>query len=327
MSKRRMMIRIGFAALVLILALVMLYSGLQILESTVFSPVQDPEPYVSKTIVRGDVAYYPRQDISVILVMGIDEEGPVASSGSYRNTGEADMVALVILDQAEAAYRILCLNRDMMVEMPVLGLAGKQAGTDFAQLALSHTYGSGLQDSAENTRKTVSDFLYGIRIDYYVAMNIEGIGVLTDAVGGVEVQVTDDFSLVDPTITMGRLRLDPEQAVNFVRSRKDVGTEMNLSRMDRHREYMEGLAGALAEKVEKSEGFAVDLYDRMSEYAVTDCSVNGLNGLLQRCADYELKEILSVEGENVLTEEYYEFYADEQALDAMILELFYAPKE
>ena len=43
---------------------------------------------------------------------------------------------------------------------------------------------------------------------------------------------------------------------------------------------------------------------------------------MQRCADYSLKQILSMEGENVLGAEYYEFYADEEKLDALILELF-----
>ena len=80
-------------------------------------------------------------------------------------------------------------------------------------------------------------------------------------------------------------------------------------------------------KLEQSENFVVDLYAQMDPYVVTDCSVNVLSGLLQRCADYEMKDIISVKGENVLTEEYYEFYADEEALDELILELFYAPKK
>ena len=330
MSKRRMWIRIGCSLLILILVLVMLYSGLQILESTVFhseAEQAEQDQYVSKTIVRNGTAYYPRADITVILVMGIDVEGPVVSSAYNRNSGASDMVALVILDQATESYRILCLNRDMMVKMPVIGLDGKQAGTYFGQLALSHTYGSGLEDSAENTRKTVSDLLYGIQIDHYVSMNIDGIGILNDAVGGVTVHVTDDFSAVDPTITTGQIRLNGKQATAFVRSRQGVGTEMNLSRMERQKEYMKGLADALEGKLEQSEDFVVDLYEQMDPYVVTDCSVTVLSSLLQRCSDYEMEHVISIEGENVRGEEYYEFYADEEALDALILELFYAPKK
>ena len=263
----------------------------------------------------------------MILVMGIDEEGPVKDSGSYRNNGEADMVAAVIIDQADESYTVLALNRDMMLEMPALGVGGKQAGTFYGQLALSHTYGSGLADSAENTRNTVSDLLYGIKIDHYVAMNMDAIGILNDAVGGVTVTVRDDFSAVDETLATGLVTLNREQALNYVRTRKDVGNQLNLSRMERHKEYLQGLSAALNSKLDDSDTFAAELYEQMSPYMVTDCSLNVVSGLMQRCADYSLKQIHSLEGENVLGDTYYEFYADEEAMDALILELFYAPKK
>ncbi|MBQ8621410.1 MAG: LCP family protein [Oscillospiraceae bacterium] len=326
MSKRK--IRFAFVAVVLILVLVMLYSGFRILESTVLSPPQEQAASApKKTIERNGIAYFPRQDITVILVMGIDDEGPVTDSGSYRNTGEVDMAALVILDQTNETYSILCLNRDTILEMPVLGLGGKQAGTYYGQLALSHTYGSGLEDSAENTRTAVSDLLYGITIDYYVAMNMDAIGILNDAVGGVTVNVTDDFSAVDPSISLGQVTLNREQAMTFVRSRKDVGSGLNLSRMARHEEYLNGLADALTGKLEESDTFVAEVYEQMSDYMVTDCSVNAVSGLMQRCTDYTLVENVTLAGENRLGEEYYEFYPDEQALDALVLRLFYAPKE
>ena len=327
MSKRKTRSRLVAAALILILVLVMIYSGLRILESTVFYSEPEEAAVPTKTITRNGVDYFPRQDITVILVMGIDEEGPVKDSGSYRNNGEADMVAAVILDQTDESYTILTLNRDMMLEMPMLGLGGKRAGTFYGQLALSHTYGSGLADSAENTRATVSDLLNGITIDHYVAMNMDAIGILNDAVGGVTVTVTDDFSQVDETLAMGEVKLNRAQALTFVRTRQDVGNQLNLSRMERHKEYLHGLSAALNEKLDSSDTFAAEVYKEMSAYMVTDCSLNVVTGLMQRCADYSLKQVRSVEGENVLGEEYYEFYADPDKLDALILELFYAPKK
>ena len=325
MSKRRTKMGLVSIAVVLVLVLVMIYSGLRILESTVFSADQEPvQP--RKTILRQGQEYFPRQDITVILIMGIDEEGPAVSSGSYRNSGEADMVALVILDQRSESYSILTLNRDMMLDMPALGLGGKPAGSYFGQLALSHTYGTGLEDSCENTRQAVSDLLYGITIDYYVSMNMDAIGILNDAVGGVTVTVTEDFSRVDPTISMGQVTLNRSQAMSYVRTRKDVGTQLNLQRMERHKDYLRGLSSALLEKAHESDLFVAETYEQMSPYMVTDCSVNAISGLIQRCSDYTLREIVSVEGENVQGEEYYEFYPDEEKLDGLILRLFYAPK-
>jgi len=326
MDKRNTHRRVLFVVAVLILVLVVIFSGLQILESTVFHYGQEGGTTPSKTITRDGVDYFPRQDITVFLVMGIDEEGPVTDSGSYRNNGEADMVSLVILDKTAESYSILSLNRDMMLNMPALGIDGKEAGSFYGQLALSHTYGSGLEDSAENTRKAVSELFLGLNIDHYVSLNMDAIGLLNDAVGGVTVNVVDDFSAVDPSIPMGKVTLNKEQALSFVRTRKDVGTQMNLSRMERHKEYLKGLMQALTDKFTESESFAADVYDQMSDYMVTDCSIKNLSSLLQRCAHYEMKDILSLEGKNVLGEEFYEFYADEEKLDALTLELFYAPK-
>jgi hypothetical protein len=48
--------------------------------------------------------------------------------------------------------------------------------------------------------------------------------------------------------------------------------------------------------------------------------------MMDRYSDYEIVEIVSPEGENVLGEKYYEFYVDEVKLDELILRLFYAPK-
>ena len=158
-------------------------------------------------------------------------------------------------------------------------------------------------------------------------MNMDAIGMLNDAVGGVTVTVTDDFTHVDPTLVKGEVTLNRDQAMTFVRTRMDVGNQLNLSRMERHREYLRGLSEALDGVLHTSESVVADLYEELSPYMVTDCSANVISSLLQRCAEYRLNRILSLEGENVLGEEYYEFYADEEKLDALILDLFYAPKK
>ena len=326
MSKRITLRKIAYFCAILIVVFLMIFSGLRILESTVFSDKIPEETTPSRTIVRNGVSYFPRQDITVIMVLGIDNFGPVQDSGSYNNDGAADMVSLVIFDEKAKTCNILCLNRDTILEMPVLGIGGKQAGTITQQLALSHTYGSGLVDSCENTKKTVSDFLYGLEIDYYVSMNMDAISILNDAVGGVTVNVTDDFSAIDPTITKGQITLMGQQAIHFVRTRKDMGDQTNISRMERQEQYMDGFLEALRSKQSESTQFLAETYDQVFDYIVTDCSVNAMNGILHRYGDYEIAEVLSPEGENARGEVYYEFHVDEVKLDELILRLFYAPK-
>ena len=327
MSKRKQSGNIAYICLILVLVLAIVYSGLRILESTVFaSPGNQTEATHSKTITRDGVDYFPRQDITVMMVMGIDQFGPVQDSGSYNNTGVADMVALLIFDETNETCTVLCLNRDTMVKMNVLGLGGKVAGTRVAQLGLAHTYGSGLEDSCENTRNAVSALLNGITIDHYVSMNMDAISLLNDQVGGVTVTVTDDFSAIDPSITMGEMTLLGDQAIRFVRTRQGLGDQLNVSRMERQKEYIDGFLEALRERIAQDADFTLETYEKVSEYMVTDCSANVISSMLQRYSGYQVTDILSPQGEASIGDGYYQFHLDEELLDQLIVELFYAPK-
>ena len=257
--------------------------------------------------------------------MGIDRSGPVEDSGFYRNEGEADMVVLAIFDETAKTYSLLCLNRDTMLKMPTLGLGGKYAGTTVGQLALAHTYGGGLEDSCENTKTAVSDFLYGLEIDYYVSLNMDAVAVINDSVGGVTVNVTDEFP-EGSGIPKGEVKLTGAQALTFVRARKDVGDQLNLSRMERQKEYMKGFMRALGEKLDSSESFLFRAYNDVSDLMVTDCSVDTLGSLANRYSDYQFREMLSLEGENSSESGYMEFHADEKMLDDLIIRLFYEEK-
>ena len=312
--------------LILLLSLAMVFSAAMLIDGMLGGGQVSDGPSASKTITVDGVEYFPRQDITVMMLLGIDEAGPVKDSGSYNNTGEADVVSLAVFDEKAKSYTVLMLNRDTMLDIPVLGIGGKPAGTRYGQLALSHTYGSGLKDSCENTRAAVSDFLYGLEIDYYLAMNMDAIALLNDAVGGVQVSVTDDFSAIDSTIPMGEVRLTGEQALSFIRTRQGLGDQLNLSRMKRQETYMEGFFTALNGSLDGSDSFVLETYDTLSPYLVSDCPAKTLNSFANRYAEYTFEEIISPAGENRVGSEYMEFYVDEMALQELVLQLFYARK-
>ncbi len=327
MAKNKKKAGVFTIALIILLAVVVAFSGYKIFDSvTSKDETLQTETTPKKTITVDGVDYFPRQDITVLMLMGIDERGPVVKSESYLNTGENDMVALAVFDELDKTYSVLVLNRDTMMDIHVLGIGGQNAGTVFGQLALAHTYGSGLEDSCENAVRTVSDFLSGLTVDYYLSMNMDAISILNDAVGGVTVNVVDDFSQVDETIPMGEVTLKGEQALSYVHTRKDVSDEMNVSRMDRHKEYMNGFVSAFNKKVKESDTFVLEVYNDIAPYVVSDCSVNSMSSMLNRYADYTLREIVTPAGENVYSGEYMEFYVDEAELEKLMLNMFYTKK-
>ena len=316
-----------FVCVILALVLVLLYSGLRVLESTVFYHQTHVEMQTeSKTITRGGVKYFPRQDITVLMLLGIGYDGE-AEAKEMNHGGAVDMAALMIFDPTTEQCDVLTLNRDMMVHMPALDEKGREDGSYYGQLSYSHTYGTGMEDSCENTRVTISNLLYGLRIDHYFAINMDAIGILNDAVGGVTVNITDDFSDIDPAMVQGRVTLKGEQARTFVQSRRTIGDGLNLSRMRRQEEYMRNFVPALQESLDAEGSFILQAYEAIADYTVMDCSVAVLSRLAEDFGEYSLGQIYTVEGENVEGEMYMEFYADEDALDKLILELFYAPKK
>lgn len=284
------------------------------------------EEFERKTIVVDGKEYFPRQDISTFLLMGIDKEGEVKSSHSYRNERNADVIMLLIFDETNESYDVLCLNRDSMVEMEVLGVGGKKAGKVVQQLTLSHTYGTGLEDSCENVKETISALLNNIEIDNYMSMNMDGIAIVTDALGGVEVNVIDDFSLLDDSIYMGVQTLNGKQATSFVRVRKDMGDQLNSSRMQRQKEFLKGLEKAFKAKSEIDEMDLKETYEELSYYMVTDCSLTKLSSLVDKYMNYTLDEIIIPKGEYTKGRKYLEFNLDKTSFNQMIVDLLYAKK-
>ena len=323
---RQFRLKIVFVVTALILILAIVYSGLRILESTVFYGQEKEFRVKTKTIVRDGVRYYPRQDINVILVMGINQPGP-ATPEEPNHGNSADMLALLVFDEKAEEYTVLNLNRDTMLDMPELNEKGLEIGSVYAQLGYAHTFGTGMEDSCENTRKAVSNFLGGVTIDYYVSMNIDAVALLNDAVGGVTVNVTEDFSRVDASIPMGQVTLRGRQAQSYVQGRWYVGDELNLSRIERQKQYMDGYIAAFRQTVSSSSaGFVLNTYNSVAPYLISDLPISTLTGMVERYIDYPQKEVISLEGENRIVDNVCEFYADEKKLEDLRLELFYAPK-
>ena len=125
---------------------------------------------------------------------------------------------------------------------------------------------------------------------------------------------------------MGDVTLNGKQAVSYVQSRKDVGDQLNTTRMKRQNEYIESFIQAFREKTENSEKLSLDIYNALTPYMVTDCTDSTLTSLVSKFSEYPLMEVISPEGTNKKGDQYMEFHLDDQKLDDLILHLYYAAK-
>lgn len=315
---------IGIFAVIL---LVLLYQGGRWLEK------QDEKPetrgdyrqrYEYEDSIEVDGASYRRRrNVTSILLMGIDRDSNAVVSGN-RNGGQADFLQLLVVDSAEKKLTRVQIDRDTMTPITILGVLGNQSGVRISQICLSHGFGDGKAQSCQLTVSAVSNLLLGAPVDNYIAMNLDGISALNDAVGGVTVTLEDDFSMLDASMTKGKtMTLVGDQAELFVRSRRSIGVGTNEARMARQQQYIERLSHQLDSHIQDDQAFIGALYDELEPYLITDLSRGTLINQAWTSRQYE-RSFVELEGSYQLgSDGYMQFYADEAALKQLVLELFY----
>lgn len=292
----------------------------QIFDKSAENVVIDEE----KQITVNGKHYKLKEELETVLVMGVDDSDVQQDTETFLNSNQADFLLLIVVDHSTKSYTSVALNRDTMTKVPVLGVDGFFVEWKEEQLALAHTYGSGLRDSCENTVWAVSELLYQVPIEHYTALSMPAIGLANDAVGGVTVTIDDDFGDTDPTLVKGEtIKLNAEQAEHFVRSRKGVSDQTNLNRMSRQKTYMSAWHKLALEEINKDSSFILTLLTLVSDYMVSDMTINELSDFANFMSEYTDNGVIDTKGEAVKGEEYMEYYVDEQDLQQIVLNLFY----
>lgn len=271
---------------------------------------------------------YRKQDLTTVLFMGIDtlSEQPVSGIG-FRDGGQSDFLLLMVIDHKQKKITPIHIDRDTMTPIVVLSVLGKEVGTIQAQICLSHGFGDGKAWSCELTMRAVSMMLLGVDVDYYVAMNLDSIPTLNDALGGVTVTLEDDFSMLDPTMTKGAtLTLHGKQAEYYVRNRMQIGVGTNEARMVRQRDYMDKLSHVLNEKTRNNADYIGELFDLLEPSIFTNMKRGRMINEVWNDRDYERCDTVSPAGEHIAGDNgFMEFYADQAALEELVLGLFFEP--
>ncbi len=283
------------------------------------------EDNVEEITIRYDGNWYvEKKHIETVLILGLDKYDVPIDETSYNNDKQADFIMLLVMDNKAKTCTPIHINRDTMAKMDILGVTGQSVGSTTAQLALSHTYGSGGDDSCRNSAKAVSSVLYDIRIDHYVSLTMDSMVTINDLVGGVTLTVLDDLTPADSTLVKdSEVTLKGDHALNYIRSRYGLEDSSNIRRMARQRQYMNALYKKIMQRIDEDENFFSDTASTFVDSIYTDYSAAKISDILDSLPSYKLEDIRTIEGDSVLGEAHMEFYPDEEALQKMIIELFY----
>ena len=241
-----------------------------------------------------------------------------------------DVIQLLVVDNTNKTYVQLPVNRNTMTEVRSYDSEGVYLGTSIAQIAYAHMEGDGGGKlSCENTVQAVSDLLYGQKIDGYIAMNMDGIGILNHLAGGVTVTIEEDMTNIDPAFIEGEtITLTDDQALKFVRARMSVGDGTNESRMRRQDAFIDSLKDKMTGKLKNNEKYAIDVYDQLSGSMITDLSDKEFSRIVNALTECDSEGKRDIEGTVGVDEfGFSTFEPDKDSLADTVIDLFYRRME
>ena len=282
----------------------------------------------AETVDAGRVRYKGKlyqynDDISTILFMGVDSKQKKGDVGEFGRPNQTDVVVLCALDPNAKRITLVSISRDSMCDIEVLDDSGKSLGMAHAQLALSYAYGDGGDISCQLTSDAVSRLFYGLPISAYGSIYMDGVGRLTDLVGGITVTPNESFGV----FKAGQpVTLNSSNTESYLRYR-DHSVEGNNGRMERHKGVILELAKAMLRKIRQNPASILSLYDGVQKNVTTNLDAPSMVYLARIASGMSLDTtVRKVEGTSVLgAQNHAEYNVDETALYELILEIFYEP--
>ena len=281
---------------------------------------EDIENYIPAQTDK-DIVYYDGEpykynsQIKNILILGIDNDAPISYQNMSGAGGQADCIMLLSMNQTDKTVKVIQVPRDSMTDIDIYDDNGNYHSTTKGQLALQYAYTNGARAGCWATKKTVSEFLYEIPIDGYIAVDIAAISKMNDILGGIAITMEEDYTAVDPAFEKGKtIKLTGEQAERFVRYRDTEAVGSSHERMQRQTQFLPALVKAAEGKIEQ-------LYKELEKYIETNLSGSDIENIMTYSG--QVDEYVFIEGEIKQGEEFEEFYPDEEKLKNMIIKIFY----
>ncbi len=228
----------------------------------------------SDTEAAAELARYEKErptalvrDARNILLIGSDTRAGAGNREYGRDSGteRSDTTILLHLAADRRSATAVSLPRDLMVNVPSCrhrdGTRSRPVFTMF-----NHAFQTGGSACTIRTVEKLTD----IRVDHHVVVDFRGFKKLVDAVDGVEVCLAKPINDKEAKLRLpaGRVRLNGEQALGYVRARKSLGDGSDTERMDRQQRFL----GALVTKVRGSD----ILLNPMKLYPVLDAATSAL---------------------------------------------------
>ena len=316
--------RIGLIILLVFVAIVLVTCFGLLLENNEKLSTKYKESQREKVIVHEGKKYRYNEHLSNYLFLGIDTRDAVSWNGTPGQSGQADAIFLVSYDRVKKTVQCISIPRDTIAKIHLFAPDGTDLGYSDAHINIQYAYGDGKTKSCQLMKEAVQTLLHNVPIQGYCAINMDGIPIAVDMVGGVKLTVPDNsLEDVSEEFKEGTLvTITKENAELFLRYR-DVSTSHSASgRMVRQTVFMQAFLNKAKEVREEEKDFVLDLREQLKLYMVSNIGNDVFVKFLQATSDSE-KKIVDIPGKKVDGMNFDEYHINEEELYKLILQVFY----
>ena len=269
---------------------------------------------------EGVVAYQGKEylyntDIKTYLMMGVDIDGPVQQSSDYTQGGQSDALFLLVVNNKTEQLQVISINRNTMADIELCDEEGIDMGPLKTQICLQNAF-----------------LFQNIPISGYLAMNMGGIPQMNDAVGGVEVTVQQDISFPKAGVNLKKgqkVTLNGTQAYYYLHGRDTEEYDSATKRLQREEQYIVAYMDKLKKVSTENPDQVTEIYNSVSDYLVTSVD---FTSMIEQLMNYGFSEDQmytvpgkTVEGKPIDGKRYEEYHVDEDAMEELIMKVFYTP--
>ncbi len=212
-----------------------------------------------------------------LLFLGLD-----ASVERYETMGSfrTDTIMLVSIDFDSNRVDIISIPRDSYVKIP-----GREKRE---KINAAFVRGGGFKGKGfEKTIETVSHFLGGIPIHYYIGVDMNVVKDVVDIMGGIDYDVDVRVQIGDRVIEKGFQHLNGQQVLDYARNRKSGRGD--IDRVDRQQKIVIAIFNQL--KSTKQLLKIPQFYTTVMERVHTNLDIKQIAGLAYFAVNIDMEDI------------------------------------
>ena len=280
---------------------------------------EDNTPYV----VYNKHKYTFKKNIINMLFMGVDKytENAVVDENGEEMNGQADVLILMSLDSDTGKASLINIPRDVMADVKIYSPMGDYMGMEKQQICLSYAYGTDKEESCVNTIDSVKSIFYNVPINTYYSLDLAGLPVINDSIGGVDVVSPET---IGEFVKGEKYHLEGNEARDFVITRSHTESDANLVRNKRQRVYIESFMNKLIDQTKADFSTPIKLYNTVEQYSCTNLNPSKISFLAKEAVMGGIKyDILNVPVTVTQEGSHAENYIKEKEFYEMFLKVFY----